>query len=65
VTPDPAHHPARVLRDDAERLRQTAGLHDAAGETEAAALARAKAAADELAADRLVEFDRGKWVRLR
>jgi hypothetical protein len=63
--PDPEDHPALVLRDDAERLRHNAVAHDADGQTDAAALARAKAAACEKAVEQLEAFARGKWFRLR
>jgi hypothetical protein len=66
VTPDPARdHPAAVLRDEAERLRQTAELYERDGRPDAAALARAKAAASERAAELIEAFGRGKWFRLR
>jgi hypothetical protein len=63
--PDPKDHPALVLRDDAERLRHNAVAYDAEGQTEAATLARAKAAACEKAVEMIEAFARGKWFRLR
>lgn len=65
MTPDPARHPACVLRDEAERLRHNAAVYEKEGEHAAAALARARAAASERAAEMLEAFDRGKWFRLK